>query len=71
MRKFLYFKVKKLDGKFTHDFSQVVTRSLKETIKRLGFDYTSKHTDKYGNESYNGLGLRTGYELILLYNDPV
>lgn len=71
MRKFLYFKVKKPDGKFAHDFSQVVTRSLKETIKRLGFDYTSEHTDECGNKVYNGLGLRTSYELILLYNDPV
>ena len=71
MKKFLYFKVKKPDGKFAHDFSQVVTRSLKETIRRLGFDYTSEHINEYGNKVYNGLGLRTGYELILLYNDPV
>lgn len=59
------FRVKKPSG-YSSQFSLATKRSLKEIVKRLGFDYTTESRDKYNNRIYTGLGTRDGFTLTLL-----
>lgn len=65
MRKYFLFTVNKPDGN-SSQFARVTTRSLKNTVKRLGFDYSSESRDEYGNKIFTGLGIRTGFTLVLI-----
>lgn len=65
MKRYFLFTVKKPDGSRSQ-FARVTTRSLKNTVKRLGFDYSSESRDKYNNRVFTGLGTRTGFTLVLI-----
>lgn len=63
--KYFTFTVNKPNG-HSSQFTMATKRSLKETVKRLGFDYTSESRDEYNNYVYTGLGTRTNFTLTLL-----
>lgn len=65
MRRYFLFTVNKPDGS-SSQFARVTTRSLKNTVRRLGFDYSSESRDEYGNKVFIGLGTRTGFTLVLI-----
>lgn len=65
MKRYFLFTVKKPDGS-SSQFARVTTRSLKNTVRRLGFDYSSESRDEYNNYVYTGLGTRTNFTLTLL-----
>lgn len=63
--KYFTFTVHKPNGN-TSQFTMASKRSLKEVVKRLGFDYLSESKDEYGNKVFIGLGTRTGFTLTLI-----
>ena len=66
--KYFTFTVRKPDG-YSSQFTMATKRSLKKTVKRLGFDYSSESKNKYDNRVYNGLGTRTGFTLTIVFEE--
>ena len=66
MLKFRYFLIDKGNGKGNAGFSVATKRTIRDTIRRLGFDYASESRDAYGNRVFKGLGPRAGFVLTYL-----